>query len=743
MARKNNENRQTLPSPPPLGRSIRFATPPNPLYLGQQAASGSAFLQAAHLCFQLGDLRLQLHDLVGVIRLRLGSGQTLPQRLQPLFDDFVSLLRFFIHSTHPQREYKTSAHAAGVQPAYVNHYHHAMERAPSSWGVAPLPGAPNHIVHRTVAVNNADIAEVFDELADLLEFAGENPFRVRAYRSGAHALRQLDESVLTISQTAGRRLADIPGIGQTLAEKTLQLLQNGSLPQLDELRQRFPPSVLAMVRIPGLGAKKAARLHQELQIQSLDDLRSVCQEGAVAKLKGFGAKSQQMILDGLAIAESAGKRVYWAKADRWAEELRSHLTKCSAIEQLELAGSYRRGRDTVGDLDVLVVASDRQAAIDHFEAFPRRTQTIARGEEKVSIRIAGAFQVDLRLVQPHQFGAALQYFTGSKEHNLQLRRLAQAQGLKINEYGVFPSSDPASGGADRPAGGADSAAPRPIAGTTEAEVYAAVGCRWIPPELREGRQEIRWAQQATLPELIQLSDIRGDLHMHTSATDGSATIREMADAAIERGLQYIAITDHSQRVAMAGGLNPERLRQQWRMIDEIRPQYEGRLTILKGIECDILEAGGMDLPDDCLAEADWVLASVHYGQRQSRQQITDRVIGAIENRFVHCIAHPTGRLILRREAYEVDLEAIFQAAAEHHTAMELNANPARLDLNDVHAAMAKRFGILLVINSDAHSTEGLDVMRYGVLQARRAGLTAADVLNTRGPANLLAEPLKP
>ncbi len=576
------------------------------------------------------------------------------------------------------------------------------------------------------ALNNTDIANVFDELADLLEFGGENPFRVRAYRNGAHAIRELDESVLGIVNDASRNLADLPGIGQTLADKAWQLLETGALPQLDELRQRFPASVLAMVRVPGLGAKKAARLHQELQIDSLETLRSACENGLVAKLKGFGAKTQQLILDGLAIAQAANQRVYWAKADVWAQQLRQHMLACPAVQQIELAGSYRRGRDTVGDLDVLVVATDRQAVMDHFEAYPQRTQTIARGDEKkVSIRIGDAFQVDLRLVQPHQFGAALQYFTGSKEHNVQLRRLAQAKGLKVNEYGVFRMQADAS---DDSANALTDV--EPIAGATEQEVYEAVGVGWIPPELREGRHELQWAQQGQLPTLIQESDIRGDLHMHTSATDGSATIREMADAAITRGLQYIAITDHSQRVAMARGLDPDRLRQQWRMIDDIRPEYAGRLVILKGIECDILEAGGMDLRDDCLAEADWVLASVHYGQRQSRQQITDRIIGAICNPFVHCVAHPTGRLINRREAYEVDLDAVFQAASEHHKRMELNANPARLDLNDVHAAMAKHFKIPIVINTDAHSTDGLNVMRYGICQARRAGLTASDVLNT-------------
>lgn len=571
-------------------------------------------------------------------------------------------------------------------------------------------------------MDNSRIADVFDELADLLEFRGENPFRIRAYRNGAHAIRDLSESVATILADPQRNLADIPGIGDTLAEKSAVLVETGTLPQLETLREEIPDSVIAMVRVPGLGAKKASRLHSELGIDSLDALRVACEAGSVAKLKGFGAKTQQMILDGLQIAQAAGQRVYWAEADALAQSIRDHMATCNAVTKLELAGSYRRGRETVGDLDVLVVATDRQAAMDHFESYPDRSQTIARGEEKkISIRVGKAFQVDMRLVEDEQFGAALQYFTGSKEHNVRLRRMAQAKGLKINEYGVFRESDE-----------------QRIGGQSEAEVYAAVGLPLIPPELREDRNEFEWAEKDRLPELITVDAMVGDLHMHTSASDGTATIREMADAAISRGLQYIAITDHSKRVSMAHGLDADRLLDQWRMIDEINKEYEGRLVILKGIECDILEKGGMDLPDDCLAQADWVLASVHYGQRQSREQITDRILGAIENPHVDCIAHPTGRLINRRDPYEVDLDAVMKAAVKSGVLMELNANPARLDLNDTHASAAKRLGIPIVINTDAHSTDGLDVMRYGIKQARRAGLTASDVLNTLPVGQFLA-----
>ncbi|MGB7347288.1 MAG: DNA polymerase/3'-5' exonuclease PolX [Pirellulaceae bacterium] len=567
-------------------------------------------------------------------------------------------------------------------------------------------------------MDNAAIASVFDEMAELLEFRGENPFRIRAYQNGAKAIRELNESVADILADPSRKLSDVPGIGKTLVEKTQVLVDTGSLPQLEKLRGEVPEIVIQMARIPGLGAKKAAKLNAELGLESLDDLKRACQEGVVGKLKGFGKKTEASILDGIAIAQQAAERIYWATGDELAAHIGQHMKGCDGIEKMQWAGSYRRGRDTIGDLDLLVVADDREAAMDHLEAYPDRSQTIGRGETKISIRVGKAFQVDMRCVEANQFGAALQYFTGSQAHNIHTRRIAKDKGLKINEYGVFRTDDDTQ-----------------VAGETEEDVYAAIGLPWIAPELREDRHEFEWAAQGKgqggLPELIELADIRGDLHMHTTATDGKGTIRDMADAAIERGMSYIAITDHSQRVSMAMGLTPERLLNQWQAIDAIRPEYEGRLIILKGIECDILEAGGMDLPDDVLAQADWVLASIHYGQRQPRDQITERILGAIENPHVSCIAHPTGRLLNRRPPYEVDMDAVMKAAKEHGKLMELNANPARLDLNDLHLAAAKRMGIPIVISTDAHSTDGMNVMRYGIKQARRGGLTAKDVANTQ------------
>jgi len=569
-------------------------------------------------------------------------------------------------------------------------------------------------------MTNAQIADVLEELADLLEFQGANAFRVRAYRNSARAVRDLPESVATIVADDPHRLEKVEGIGKSTAEKCVVLVQTGKLPQLEELLKEVPESILAILRIPGLGPKRAAILHKELKISTLDQLKAACEEGEVRKLKGFGEKSEKAILDGMGIAAAANERVYWATADQMAQQLREHMNQCQAVKKLELAGSYRRGRDTVGDLDLLVAAGDVNAAMDHFGRFPDADQVIARGETKMSIRVAHSprvkFQIDMRVVPDESFGAALQYFTGSKEHNVVLRKMARERGMKINEYGVFR---------------VEGEKEKYIAGKTEEDVYATLDLPWFPPEIRENRGEFRWAEEGKLPTLIEQGDIRGDLHMHTTETDGEATLEEMVEAARERGYAYIAITDHSKRVSMARGLDAKRLRAQWKQIDQLNASLSKKFTVLKGIECDILERGGMDLPDDVLEEADWVLASVHYGQQQTQDQITRRMVEAIENPFVSCIAHPTGRLINHREAYQVDLDTVFAAAAEHGKLLELNASPMRLDLNDVHCAAAKSHGIPIVISTDAHKTAGLDQMRYGVLQARRAGLTKKDVANTR------------
>ena len=566
-----------------------------------------------------------------------------------------------------------------------------------------------------MSLSNAEIAASLETVADLLEFDGANAFRVRAYRSAARSIREHGRPLADLVAEGGR-LTSLAGVGKGAAEKCEELLESGRLELLDELQQRIPQSVLLLLRIPGLGPKRAATLFRELQVRTLDDLRAACDDGRVAGLKGFGKKTEELILAGLDLASHAETRVLWRDADELAGLLRRHLRECDQIERLEIAGSYRRGKETVGDLDVLIVASDSTPPMDQLQAWEQVETVLVRGSTKMSVRSRNGVQVDMRVVAPRAFGAALQYFTGSKEHNVRLRGLAKDRGLKVNEYGVY-----------RVEKDGDETY---ICGATEEQVYAALDLPWIPPELREGRREFEWAD-GPRPELVTLADLVGDLHMHTTDTDGRGSLDEMAAAAAARGLRYIAITDHSKRVAMAGGLDAARLREQWRRIDALNDTLGGRPLVLKGIECDILENGEMDLPDDVLGEADWVLGSIHYGQNQSRAELTARIVGALDHPHVSAIAHPTGRRLNRRKAYPLDMERVIRTAADRGKCLELNANPARLDLNDVHCGEAARQGVSIVISSDAHSVAALDVLRFGVLQARRAGLTPSDVANTR------------
>jgi DNA polymerase (family 10) len=572
-------------------------------------------------------------------------------------------------------------------------------------------------------MKNPEIAAAFEQIADILEFQGANAFRVRAYRNAARIIHELSEPIARIVGHPERKLTEFSGIGADLAEKITVLVTTGGLPMLEELRAQVPESVLLLMRVPGLGPKKAAKLFKELGVKTLAELRAACEAERVRELEGFGAKTEAAILSGMTLAESPEvQRMYWADADVFARALLEHLRSAASIKQIEMAGSYRRGRETIGDLDIVVESTDPKEVMDRLAEFPDLAAVLGRGDTKMSIRLGSGLQVDLRIVPAESFGAALVYFTGSKQHNIVLRGTAKDRGLRINEYGVFrvPS------GAKED----DESKLKYIAGRTEEDVYATLDLPLFPSEIREARFEFEWAKAGPLPKLVEIGDIQGDLHMHTTESDGKGSLEDMVAAARDRGLKYIAITDHSKRVSMANGLDGKRLRSQWKQIDALNEKLSG-FRVLKGVEVDILERGGLDLEDDVLAEADWVVASVHYGQNQKSDQITKRIVDALANPNISAIAHPTGRIINRRKSYEVDLEAVFEAALKHGKLLELNSNPARLDLDDINCLAAKRHGVPIVISTDAHSPRGLEVLRFGILQARRAGLTKTDVANTR------------
>ena len=560
-------------------------------------------------------------------------------------------------------------------------------------------------------MQNIDIARIFDELANLLEIQGANPFRIRAYRNASRTLENMSESVSGIVDDGSQNLQDWDGIGKELAAKITTIVQTGELPQLEELKQEIPDGVVQMLRLPGLGPKKVAALYKELQIESLDELQKAAETGEIAKLKGFGKKTEQTILENIERVKVASSRTHIHLAKQAADAIVSDLLELSSVSQASVAGSCRRRQETVGDLDILVTASDSKEPMDLLEEHASVETVLQRGDTKQRVRLRMGLELDLRVVPEESYGAALQYFTGSKEHNIVLRRRAQERGLKLNEYGLFRDENP-------------------IAGASEEEIYKALDLQWVPPELRENRGEIELAEDHRLSELLDLKDIRGDLHMHTTASDGQNSIREMADAAKQLGWKYIAITDHSKRVSVANGLDANQLRKHWIEIEKVNEEVKG-IEILKGVECDILEDATLDLDDEVLSEADIVIAVLHYGLNQPADQIQKRLIHAVRNPYVHCIGHPSGRHILKREGAKIDYPDLFKAAADHGVMMEINASPMRLDLTDIQAAAAKEFGIPIVINTDSHQTSGFAKMQYGVFQARRAGLEKKDVANTK------------
>lgn len=559
-------------------------------------------------------------------------------------------------------------------------------------------------------VHNADIAAIFEEIADLLEIEGANVFRVRAYRNAARILQELGRDVRAMLHK-GEDLTELPGIGDDLAGKIREIAETGRCAALDKLHKKLPPAITELLKIPGLGPKRVKALYHELDIHTVEQLQRAVRDHRIRSLAGFGEKTESRIAESLAAQAGGAGRFKLATAAQYAEPLAAWLRAVPGVHQAVVAGSYRRARETVGDIDILVTAGPDSPVMERFTAYDEVAEVLSHGPTRGSVVLGCKLQVDLRVVEPDSYGAALHYFTGSKAHNIAVRRLGQERGLKINEYGVFE-------GKER------------IAGETEESVFRAVGLPFIPPELREDRGEIEAARAGRLPKLVELGDLRGDLHVHTRATDGHNTLREMAEAARQRGFEYLAITEHSRRLTVAHGLDPLRLAQQIDEIDRLNGELRG-ITLLKGIEVDILEDGRLDLPDELLGRLDLVVGAVHSRFELSRARQTERILKAMDHPHFTLLAHPSGRLIERREPYDVDMPRIIRKAKERGCYLELNAHPERLDLLDTYCQAAKAEGVLVSINSDAHSVLDFDHLRFGVGQARRGWLEKGDVLNTR------------
>ena len=560
-------------------------------------------------------------------------------------------------------------------------------------------------------VQNAEIAAMFDQTADLLEFKGENQFRVRAYHRAARTVEGLPQSVRSLL-SAQKDLTELPGIGKDLAGKIADIVKTGHFDLLDSLKKKLPGELGDMAALPGLGPKRVKLLYDKLKVHTLDDLRRAIKAGRLQKLRGFGPTMEKK-LTGALEKPAVEKRFKLAVAEAEAEALVSYLRNGGRVV---VAGSYRRRRDTVGDLDILVTSTHGRAVGDKLTGYDNVAEVLAHGPTRTTVVLRSGLQVDVRAVPEQSYGAALLYFTGSKAHNIALRGLANDCDWKLNEYGLFSGK-------------------RRIAGATEEEVYEKLGLAYIPPELREDRGEIALAKSDKLPRLVTVSDIRGDLHAHSDWTDGTVSIEGMAAGAQACGYEYMALTDHSRRIAMAHGLDPTRVARQIREIDKLNAKFKG-FTILKGIEVDILKDGSLDLPDSALEKLDVVVASVHSFFDLPRDAQTERVMRALQNRHVSILGHPTGRLIGEREPYDIDMDRVLSAAHDLECCVEINAEPDRLDLNDIHAHAAKSKGVKVAVSTDAHSVNGLQYMRFGIDQARRGWLTANDVINTRSLADL-------
>lgn len=565
--------------------------------------------------------------------------------------------------------------------------------------------------------SNAEVAKAFSELADYLELLGENPYKTRAYRT---AVRELENLTVPIAQVATQgRLGDIPGFGEAIQAKTKDILATGTTKRLEEVREQAPASVLELLHLPGIGAKIVHEIWKGLNVTNVEDLKKAAEEGRIRTLPGMGEKTEAKILESIERRGRYDKRMLLSTARSLASRLVKELKTASPdVKEIRYAGSARRGVETVGDIDIVGSSTDRAATMEAFTKLPSVAKVIVTGESSTRVRLANEVSCDLRLVKPGDFGMLLHHFTGSREHNIHLREIAERMGMKINEYGVFRGDEEI-----------------PI-GDNEDAIYEVLGMPPIPVEMRENRGEIEAAQAGKLPHLIVKEDIKGDLHAHTMASDGKDTLEKMAETAVGKyGYEYLAITDHSQSLGITNGLSPARLKEQIREIREAGDKYG--IHLLSGSEVEIKPDGSLDYPDELLAELDFVIASVHSRFRQSSEEMTARIVKAIRNPHVDMIGHPTGRLINERDPYEVDMDALIKAAAETDTAMEINSNPNRLDLNDIHARMAKDAGVKIFINTDAHSTKYFELLQFGITVARRAWLEPKDVMNTRPYGELM------
>lgn len=570
-------------------------------------------------------------------------------------------------------------------------------------------------------MKNLELSRIFEQIAKILKIKGENPFKIRAYEKITSVLENLPIDIETIYHQGG--LSNIPGVGTGITKKIEEFLTTGKLEYYEKMKETIPSGVIELLDISEVGPKTARLLYEELGVDNIGKLEKAVKGHRIKGLPGMGEKSEDNILRGIELFKRRKERVLLGTALPLAEEIVGGLRQLKETSKISFAGSLRRKKETIGDIDILVTSQKPEKIIKTFTSLPQVREILAEGPTKSSVTTKDDIHVDVRVVEPISFGAALQYFTGSKAHNIKLRELAVKRSLKINEYGVF-----------------DVKTDRRVAGEREEEIYQILNLPFIPPELREDRGEIEAAQENKLPELIKFSQIRGDLHLHTKWSDGANTIKQMAEAAKKRGYKYIAITEHSQSLKFAGGLTEERLKEQIEEIQKLNQEFDG-FTILTGIEVDIKSDGSLDYPDEILSRLDVVIAAIHSGFKQESKIITERLVGAMQNRFVSIIAHPTGRLIGYRESYQVDINKMMNIAAETGTILEINAYPERLDLNDVYCRMAKEKGIQLAIETDAHSIDGLEFMNLGVDVARRGWLEEKDIINTL-PLDKLVKRLK-